>query len=399
MRPRQTVDRLRRLLPLLGITRVANVTGLDSIGIPVVMVCRPNSRALSVSQGKGLDLWAAKASGLMESVESFHAERIQRPLKLASYNELRLSHSVIEVEQLARPTHSRYDPELRLLWIEGSELLSGEDRWLPFETVHTDLRLPRPSGGGAFFVSSNGLAAGNHILEALSHALCELIERDASSLLQASGRDRRRQRRLDLATVDDALCRRLLECYEYADIAVAVWETTTDIGLPAFDCLIVDREPSLLRPLAAAFGAGCHPSRAVALARALTEAAQSRLTTISGSRDDLDRPTHERVQQRDTSSRLHALITEQGAERSFLEAPTFETITFEEDVALELDHLEAVGIDEVVAVELTRDELEIPVVKVVVPGLEAPHRVPGYRPGPRSLALMSASSSILEGLV
>jgi ribosomal protein S12 methylthiotransferase accessory factor YcaO len=31
------------LAPVMGITRVANVTGLDSVGIPVVMVCRPNS--------------------------------------------------------------------------------------------------------------------------------------------------------------------------------------------------------------------------------------------------------------------------------------------------------------------------------------------------------------------
>ena len=37
-------DTLKRALPLapvMGITRVANVTGLDSVGIPVVMVCRP----------------------------------------------------------------------------------------------------------------------------------------------------------------------------------------------------------------------------------------------------------------------------------------------------------------------------------------------------------------------
>src|SRR5947209_7315915 len=74
--PAETCARVRPLMPVMGITRIANITGLDSIGIPVVMVCRPNSRALAVAQGKGLDLDAAKASGLMESVESYHAERI-----------------------------------------------------------------------------------------------------------------------------------------------------------------------------------------------------------------------------------------------------------------------------------------------------------------------------------
>ena len=66
--PEQTLARVSRLMPVMGITRIANVTGLDRIGVPVVMVCRPNSRSLSVSQGKGVDLLAAKASGLMESL-------------------------------------------------------------------------------------------------------------------------------------------------------------------------------------------------------------------------------------------------------------------------------------------------------------------------------------------
>ncbi len=74
--PEVTLSRLARAMPVMGITRIANVTDLDIVGIPVVMVCRPNSRSLSVSQGKGLDLAAAKASGLMESIESYHAERI-----------------------------------------------------------------------------------------------------------------------------------------------------------------------------------------------------------------------------------------------------------------------------------------------------------------------------------
>ena len=64
--PARTIERLRPMLKAMGITRIANITGLDRIGIPVVMVCRPNSRSVSVSQGKGLTLDAAKASGLMD---------------------------------------------------------------------------------------------------------------------------------------------------------------------------------------------------------------------------------------------------------------------------------------------------------------------------------------------
>src|SRR5947207_13818095 len=97
--PQHTIDKISGLLPVMGITRVANVTGLDHIGIPVVMVCRPNSRALAVAQGKGLTLAAAKASGVMESIEAYHAERITLPLKLASYEELCHTHRLVDVEQ------------------------------------------------------------------------------------------------------------------------------------------------------------------------------------------------------------------------------------------------------------------------------------------------------------
>ena len=86
--PQATLARVGPFMTEMGITRIANVTGLDALGIPVVMVCRPNSRSIAVSQGKGVELAAAKASGVMEAVETYHAERITLPLKLASYDEL-----------------------------------------------------------------------------------------------------------------------------------------------------------------------------------------------------------------------------------------------------------------------------------------------------------------------
>jgi YcaO-like protein with predicted kinase domain len=58
--PSATLKRVIPWMSNMGITRIANVTGLDRIGIPVVMVCRPNSRSVSVSQGKGLTLDAAR---------------------------------------------------------------------------------------------------------------------------------------------------------------------------------------------------------------------------------------------------------------------------------------------------------------------------------------------------
>src|SRR5207253_10255573 len=130
-----TLKRVLRLAPVMGITRVANVTGLDSVGIPVVMVCRPNSRSVAVSQGKGIELASARASRLMEAAELYHAETITLPLRLAAYDELRYQYSVVEPDDLTRLADSRFHPLLRILWCESRDLLSGENLFVPYELV------------------------------------------------------------------------------------------------------------------------------------------------------------------------------------------------------------------------------------------------------------------------
>ena len=102
-RARTLEDTLAWVTPQLarfGITRVANVTGLDHIGIPVVMVVRPNGKSLSVSQGKGLTMDAAKASGIMESIEAHHAENIDLPVRFETYRRLERTESVVDVTLL-----------------------------------------------------------------------------------------------------------------------------------------------------------------------------------------------------------------------------------------------------------------------------------------------------------
>src|SRR5947209_2818361 len=143
-----------RLAPIMGITRVANVTGLDQVGVPVVMVCRPNSRSVAVSQGKGIDLASARASGLMEAAESYHAETITLPLRLATYEELRYRREVVEVGELPRSRSSRFHSNLRLLWCEGRDLFNNERVLVPYEMVHTNYTTPFPDGHGCFIASS-----------------------------------------------------------------------------------------------------------------------------------------------------------------------------------------------------------------------------------------------------
>src|SRR6185295_13174400 len=119
--PRETLARVQPFLAKMGITRLANVTGLDTIGIPVVLACRPNSRSLAVSQGKGLDLDAAKASAVMETAESYHAENIILPLRLSTLHDLRAGQRVVDVDLIPRPPGSAFHADLPLLWIEGED--------------------------------------------------------------------------------------------------------------------------------------------------------------------------------------------------------------------------------------------------------------------------------------
>lgn len=384
--PAETVARVRRLMPIMGITRIANVTGLDHIGIPVVMVCRPNSRSLSVAQGKGIDLACAEASGLMESIESYHAERISLPLKLASYEDLRYTHRVVDVQQLPRTLHAQFHPYLPIHWVEGYDLLRREQIWLPYELVHTNYTMAIHHTMAGFVATSSGLASGNHLIEAISHAICEVVERDATTLwrlLDAAGRARTR---IDLDTVDDPACREVLEKYRRAQVAVAAWETTSDIGIPAFLCRVFDLHDNAARRLGHMEGMGCHPVRAIALLRALTEAAQGRLTLIAGSRDDCY-PIHY-LRQRDPAAaeRLRADLADPRPRRRFADAPSWQADSLRDDLAWELERLRTAGVERVIMIDLTIAEFGVPVVRVVIPGLEALDEHKQNLPGPRARA-------------
>ncbi len=379
--PAKTIERVRPLMPKMGITRIADVTGLDRIGIPVVMVCRPNSRSIAVCQGKGIDSDAATASGLMEAAEIHHAEHVTLPLKLASFTEISGDHRVIDVARLPEVRGNRYHNDLVMLWIEGFDLIGRQRLWLPFEMVRANYTLPLPPGSGCFDASTNGLASGNHILEAVSHGICEIIERDANTLWNRLDKAARDQTRLDLDTIDDGACWQVLQRLEATGFDVSVWETTSDTGVPAFFCVLTD---TVRHQAHIGVGSGCHPARNIALSRALTEAVQVRTTYISGARDDLMPAEYcnPLLAQRQAWARQ---LKGSGSARAYSDGPDYRSESFNEDVAWLLRQLRQVGIEQAVAVNLTQPGFDLPVVRMVVPGLEGPDDHDGYVPGERTL--------------
>ena len=377
--PSQTLAQFRPLASRMGITRLGNITGLDRIGIPVFVAVRPNSRSVSVSQGKGLDVAQAMASALMEAIEGFHAEEVGEGRR-TSYRELASNYGVVDPRTLCT-TGRPFDLNASISWLEGFDLLRQEPCWLPAEIVHTDYTQPLD---GYFLAGSNGLASGNHLVEAISCAVCELIERDAVALWSASGIRARARRALDIGSIDDSDCRALLAKYDKAGIDVRIWNVTTEIGIAAFLCDIRDPSADEPRRLRHFHGAGCHPDRAIALARALTEAAQTRLTYITGIRDDLLPLEYEEPPNADIVDALLDALRHESQPHLFREVPSFAADDLGQDLKWELERLHSAGVTRVVAIDLTRPEFGIPVVRVVIPGLEGDIRHPHYIPGARA---------------
>ncbi|MEI9950266.1 MAG: YcaO-like family protein [Pseudomonadota bacterium] len=369
-RLRSAEETLQLVTPLLdeaGITRVAVATGLDTVGVPVVLCTRPLAFGLSVTQGKGVTLAAAKASAVMEAIEHYHAETIQASLRYATETEL-VEEGVVDTALLVGRSPS-YSASERLLWQQGRSL-AGDRLWLPFDTVHLDLRVPGPSGRALFMPSSNGLASGNSKLEATCHGLCEVIERHLISEFYELDVPAQEARRVDSNTIDDPTCRELLDRFERARVDVATWDLSNDLGIPGFMCEIVDCIEDPFRAIPLARGYGCHTDRGIALCRALCEAAQSRLTLISGARDDIV------LLEADARRRAVATAQAQAAARrqrraggSFQAIPKQSFQTFGEELSWLAERLEQCGLASPIVVDLSKPRLPISVVRVVVPGL------------------------------
>ncbi len=382
-------DTLRRILPIkhrFGITRIANVTGLDRVGLPVVIAMRPNARSIAVSQGKGFTLDQAKASATMEAIEIWHAENFDKPVFFASFADLSRAHRFVDLDRLpavpgGAPSHTE-----RLHWVTAVDLIGGQEVLVPLEMVHADYTHPLPPDAGRFAASTNGLASGNHRLEAICHGVCEVIERDALAVWHHLPPDRQRKTRLALDTVEDARARDALGMFAGAGLDCLVWDVTSDIGVASVLCVV--REPGGT-PGHVGLGSGTHTDRGVALLRALTEAAQTRLNYISGAREDLSIAEFTEGERARKSEAFAGLLEAQAQPRSFGEIAHLASEDLETDLECLKDRLQRAGTDEIAVVDLTRPEFGIPVVRVIIPGLEAPHDDESYVAGPRALRAAS----------
>lgn len=379
--PEATLRRVSDLAGTIGLTRLGMITGLDRVGIPVAVAYRPNSRSLATFQGKGLTATAARVSAFMEALESFHAEAIDAPLQLASWHELRARGEAVDPHTLPLCRASALRDDRALLWIAGHDLVSGSRRLVPLELVSARFTDDQPPGSWCFAASTNGLASGNTPLEAIAHALYETIERDAIALWLHADKPTSAARALDPGSITAADGVDLLARCRQAGLRVALWNATSDIAIPVVVCLLRSEQESVVD-----MGSGCHADRDVALLRAITEAAQARLTRIAGAREDHgdDAYPDDPLANSAAPSRWFP----DAAQASFASIPSPAGDTLRGDVATTLAALRARGLGEAIHVDLTQPGVAIPVARVIVPGLEGPAHAPDidYVPGARARA-------------
>ena len=382
--PDETLKRIQPFFRTAGLTRIANITGLDWIGVPVTLAIRPNARSLTTSSGKGFFLEAAVASGAMEAIELFHAE--EAPLETFRMPYEQLPRGRIPIEGLPLTKHSLFNIHQPYSWTWGWDLINHEEVAVPRWMVHLCPDRNHTRDLRSFQVTSNGLASGNTLLEAINAGLFEVIERDAITCHRMAWETLGVSPPVvDLKAISFPLVLDLLERIERAGASLVLFDCMTDTAVPVYMAYLWDRR---VPEIGTYRGYGAHLDPEIAMVRAITEVVQGRCIYIAGSRDDVFRHNYYRMHRHAThvAASMGLLVPDSGA----LQVPKNEaTPTFEGDTLLALEKLKAVGLHQAIVLDLTFPELAAKVVKVVVPGLEG-YLFDFYTCGPRAKAFLKA---------
>lgn len=377
LRSRDTAELRASLTPRLwdyGITRVANLTGLDNVGIPAHMAVKPQGRSLSSGSGKGSTVDASWVSAVMECAEQHVWEHLALDTVHASQSTLRrMGLRVTDGSLLPMLKGSLWSPDMAIDWTQGWDIVAGEPILVPDSLVTLAMkesRALRPFQSG-----SNGLASGAHVLEAVLSGLQEVIERDGMSL-QTMVTPQPTQ------NADEFLRRiapDLMERIERSNTRLEVIDARTELGIPTMVAYLLDDNTRV----GAFKGAGAGTSNRTALIRAVTEAAQGRTLITAGARDDV----FETVRSAATS--VHATFSPAGTGqvpvKAFDDDFSAATGSIEGDIGWYVERLRAHGFEQVIVIRHTRPEEPVQVVRVIVPGLEG-YPFATASPGPRASA-------------
>lgn len=394
-------------LPELGITRVADTTGLDRLGIPTASAVKPGTAdVIWVYSGKGTSAAQARAVAIMECLERTCAlwpavggARMAPSASLAAA-------SGIEVWSPSRFTEASrpLDPSTSIPWVAGVQLPSSRPVLLPAELVYSGYRPPGVTGASPFPTrTSNGLAAGLDLDCAIVHALLEIAERDivshyevtashagvsflagvAASLgieadwLATSYRDDlSKALTVDPATLPDRAAH-LYGAFTRAGLRPIVKALPNDFGLAAFGVACLEQITATEVLGCAGYAVRTNPERA--LLGALLELAQTRATDLQGARED----RHDLEKQRMTGWPDNHWLATQGPVLPYSVAVASFSDAIQPTVASLLGAFAGAGLADVAVVEFPAPR-GIRAVRVLVPGVETWHCTGGEgKLGPR----------------
>ncbi len=364
----EALARLMTMRDAIGITRVADITGLDTIGIPVMQAVRPFSLSNAVSQGKGMDATAAAVSAILEAAETAFSERVAN-----------FDIAIASAESLGVPA-GRFDrfllggaaPDWRGMdtaWVTARDLLSGASQPVPFELVHTAYVEKPLAHDGMFAASTTGLAAAFTEDDAIVHGILECIERDAIARAHRTHGFFQRFR-LDAATIDDSAVGDLLQKLAAKGLLVGLWHAPSPFGVPVIWCHLMEVGDAALLPYPAdGWAAGLDP--AAAIVHAICEAAQTRLAAISGARDDITRASYPKYPDRANIETHRRLLADGPCPLGFDAIAEPNTETDGDARSTLLTRLSDNDISSVLSVAVDTSPIaELSVVRIIMPELE-----------------------------
>jgi YcaO-like protein with predicted kinase domain len=369
----------KELLQQFGISRVAELTGLDSASLPVYTCVRALSDTVSIHSGKGLEGPFSRAGALMEAIEFEVGEHPKGDWRIARAIDLEPD-SYVPLDECFPTRSSILNGLTPLAWEEVTNVQNGTKKLIPSDLVWLVTRIKDQS---LMYVQmgSNGMASGGTLEDAILSGVYETIERDAWTLNQFLLDSGMLLTRCPLVTVSPKIetCIRKIEG---ANLGLHLFDITTDYKIPVFSAIILD----LSGQCAGTFGGyGCHLNAEIAALRAITEAAQARCCYISGARDDLFRRQFLLMKRMD-QHKLHAMFNELPVGSPLSE---YRNLDFP-DVRTELRYLlkliRQFGVSDVFVKDMGSClDGAVHVVRVISPQLE-PFRFDHWTPGLRCLS-------------
>lgn len=266
-----------------GVTRLADITRLDRLGLPVWQAVRPAGRALSVHQGKGASPLAARIGALCEAIECHCAENAPADGPLCSFADLPPDARAPDLADYAESRDAPPSADEPVHWCLAKDVATGKDHFLPHPLVSLDWRWGHDS---LFDRESSGLGAGSDEGAALRVSLLEIIERDALGEWRRGDFESQMATSLALATIPFDWLRSWRARFDEFRIELQLFRLSSIVSIPAFMCVIGGAE-EFGQAYRRFYGSAAHGDPELALFKAFAEALQSRLTVIAGVRDDI----------------------------------------------------------------------------------------------------------------